>query len=196
MESYAYFPTYVYRDERPEWVDVALKLSQHYSDSVPENSIIEQTGHMADDVGFKFLVDYILDISKKALQSQGYSVDKYGLFVSGLWRQDVKCQGSTNVHVHRNSQICGWYFLETPEGGAYPIYHDTRMNKHMIELDYEQDENITVATPAIHFNNVNPGTVLFSNSWVPHQLTYNQSDRQTKAIHFIVSHKEKPCSSC
>ncbi len=60
--------------------------------------------------------------------------DKYELYVAGLWGQDVKCNGSTNVHVHKNSQMCGWFFLETPKGGAYPVYHEPRMNKQMDKL--------------------------------------------------------------
>ena len=194
MDAYAYFPAYVYRDEHPEWVDFTLKFAQRYYENAPQNGVIHQTEHMAGDPEIKFLVDYIVESSKEILKSQGYDVDRYDLYVSGLWGQDVQCLGATNIHVHKNSQLCGWFFLETPEGGAYPIYHDTRMNKQMIELDYVQGEEITVATNAIHFNNVKPGTFLFANSWMQHQLTPNQSEQQTKTIHFIVSHKEKQCS--
>ena len=195
MEAYAYFPAYVYRDEHPEWVDFTLKVAQRYYEAVPDG-VVRQTNHMADDPELKFLVDYLLESAREALRSQGYDVDRYDFYLSGLWGQDVKCHGSTNVHVHKNSQICGWFFLETPEGGSYPIFHDTRMNKQMVELDYVQGEEVSFATSAIHFNNVQPGTILFANSWMQHQLTISQSDKQTKTIHFIVSHKERQCSTC
>lgn len=196
MEAHAYFPAYVYREEHPEWVDFTLKAAQRYYDAAPQDGALQQTWSMAGDPELKFLVDYITESSREILRSQGYDVDRYDFYLSGLWGQDVKCQGATNVHVHKNSQLCGWFFLETPEGGSYPIYHDTRMNKHMIELDYVQGEEITVATNAIHFNNVQPGTFLFANSWMQHQLTPSQSEKQTKTIHFIVSHKERQCSTC
>lgn len=195
MEAYAYFPSYVYRDERPEWVEQTLKVAQKYYEATSD-SLLRQTAHMANDSELKFLTEYIVNSAVGILKSQGYDTDKYEFYLSGLWGQDVACNGSTNIHVHKNSQICGWYFLETPQGGAYPIYHDTRISKQMIELDFVQSKEVLFATNAIHFNNVVPGTVLFANSWLQHQLTNNQSEKQTKTIHFVVSHVEKPCSIC
>jgi hypothetical protein len=80
--------------------------------------------------------------------------------------------------------------LDTPEGGAYPVYHEPRMNKQMIELDYVQGPELTNASPSVHFNNVKPGTILMANSWMQHQLTQNNSQEETKSVHFIVSHKD------
>jgi uncharacterized protein (TIGR02466 family) len=151
---------------------------------------------MANDPDLKFLVDYLLLASDTILREQGYDMDKYELYLSGLWGQDVKCTGGTNVHVHKNSQICGWFFLETPENGSYPVYYDPRMNKQMIELDYVQGPELTNASGYLHFNNVKPGTILFANSWMQHQLTPNASKEETRSIHFIVSHKERTCSTC
>ena len=87
-------------------------------------------------------------------------------------------------------------FLETPQGGSYPVFYDTRINKQMVELDFVSNERITNATSAIHFNNVIPGTILLSNSWMQHQLTPNTSDKSTKCLHFIISHKDKLCNIC
>jgi uncharacterized protein (TIGR02466 family) len=198
MQSFAYFPSLVYRDEHPEWVDYTLKVAQKHFDWTAQNRPEEQkdwpltqTNHMANDPEIKFLVDYLLAEGNTILRAQGYDVDKYELYLSGLWAQDVKGNGGTNVHIHKNSQVCGWFFLETPEGGAYPIYHDVRMNKQMVELDYVQGGELTNASSTVHFNNVVPGTVLFANSWMQHQLTHNASQKQTKSVHFIISHKDK-----
>jgi len=146
---------------------------------------------MANDPALKFLVDYLVLASDTILREQGYDMDKYELYVSGLWGQDVKCNGSTNVHVHKNSQICGWLFLETPKGGSYPVYHEPRMNKQMVELDYIQGVELTNASSYVHFDDIKPGTILMANSWMQHQLTQNNSQEQTKSLHFIVSHKER-----
>ena len=203
MQSFAYFPSMVYRAEHPEWVDYTLKVTQKHFDWIVQNSpadqknwLVTQTAHMAQDQELKFLIDYLLTASGLILREQGYDMDKYELYLSGLWGQDIKCTGSTNVHVHKNSQICGWFFLETPEGGSYPIYHDPRINKQMVELDYVQRPELTNASAQVHFNNVQPGTCLFANSWMQHQLTPNTAKTQTKLIHFIVSHREKLCSTC
>jgi len=196
MNRFEYFPSCVYRDEQPEWVDYTRQVVQKYYDQAKSNGMLDQTAHMANDPDLKFLVDYLVLASDTILREQGYDMDKYELYVSGLWGQDVKCNGGTNVHVHKNSQICGWFFLETPEGGAYPVYHEPRMNKQMVELDYIQGPELTNASGQVHFNNIKPGTVLMANSWMQHQLVQNSSQAQTKSVHFIVSHRERACNIC
>lgn len=196
MDRYDYFPSSVYREEYPDWVGYTRQVIQKYYDQSASNGALDQTAHMADDPALKFLVDYLVLASDTILREQGYDMDKYELYVSGLWGQDVKCNGGTNVHVHKHSQICGWLFLETPEGGAYPVYHEPRMNKQMVELDYVQGTELTNASSSVHFNNIKPGTILMANSWMQHQLVQNNAQALTKSVHFIVSHKEKQCSTC
>jgi uncharacterized protein (TIGR02466 family) len=196
MDAYSYFSSVVYREEHPDWVGYTLQVAQKYYAAAQNGGVMAQTGHMANDPDLKFLVDYLVLASDTILRNQGYDMDKYELYVSGLWGQEVKCNGGTDVHIHKNSQICGWFFLETPEGGSYPIYHDPRMNKKMIELDYVYGTELTNASAYVHFNNVKPGTVLLANSWMQHQLTQNNAQEQTKSIHFIVSHRDKPCNMC
>jgi uncharacterized protein (TIGR02466 family) len=196
MDRFEYFPSCVYRDEQPEWVGYTRQVVQKYYDQTKSNGLLDQTGHMANDPDLKFLVDYLVLASDTILREQGYDMDKYELYVSGLWGQDVKCNGGTDVHVHKHSQICGWFFLETPEGGAYPVYHEPRMNKRMVELDYVQGDVLTNASSSVHFNSIQPGTILMANSWMQHQLVQNNSQAQTKSVHFIVSHKDRTCSIC
>lgn len=196
MDAFEYFPSAVYREEHPDWVGYTSQVIQKYYDAVQNSTPLAQTAHLANDPDLKFFVDYLVLASDTILRQQGYDMDKYELYVSGLWGQEVKCTGGTTVHVHKNTQICGWFFLETPEGGSYPIYHDPRMNKQMIELDYAPSTELTNASSYVHFNNVKPGTILLANSWIQHQLTQNNSQEQTKSIHFIVSHRERACSTC
>jgi len=196
MDRFEYFPSCVYRDEQPEWVGYTRQVVQKYYDQAASGGMLDQTGHMAGDPDLKFLVDYLILASDTILREQGYAMDRYELYVAGLWGQDVKCNGGTNVHVHKHSQICGWFFLETPEGGAYPVYHEPRMNKQMVELDSVGGRELVNASSEVHFDNVKPGTILMANSWMQHQLMQNNSQAETKSIHFIISHKEKPCSTC
>lgn len=197
MEGYAYFPAIVYRDERPEFVEKVLPAAMKHLDKMRDSMwAVLQSEHIGNDPDMRGLADYLLWSSVDMLRTQGYNVEKYDFYFQGLWAQELQKGAGTNVHVHKNSQICGWFFLETPENGAYPIYHDTRMNKAMIELDFVQGTEVTNATNCIHFNNVQPGTVLFSNSWMQHQLLGGNSETPTRCIHFIVSHKERTCSIC
>lgn len=197
MESFAYFPTLVYRDERPDFIDQVLPLCNARLDEVRAvDAPVCQSGHLGRYAEARELSDYLLGSSIEILRSQGYAVERYDFSVQGLWAQEIKRGGGTNIHVHKNSQVCGWFFLEAAEGGTYPAYHDTRMNKNMIELDYMQGGDVTVATSSIHFSNIVPGTVLFSNAWVNHQLVSGNSEQPVKCIHFIITHKDKPCSTC
>ena len=195
MDAFAYFPSNVYREEHPDWVNYTRQVTQKYYGDTQGNPLLAQTAQMTNDPDLKFLVDYLVQASDAILRDQGYDMDKYELYVSGLWGQQVQCNMGTNVHVHKNTQICGWFFLETPEGGSYPVYHDPRMNKQMVELDYVQGPKLTNASSYVHFNNVQPGTILFANSWMQHQLTQNTSQEQTKSVHFIISHRERLCST-
>jgi hypothetical protein len=197
MESFAYFPAIVYRDERPDLVEKVLPTCTQALDQVRQPGwSMAQSAPLAHEPLLREVADYILINAVDILRGQGYAVDKYDFYLSGLWAQETGKGAGTNVHVHKNSQICGWFFLETPEGGAYPVYHDTRMNKSMVELDFVQENQITNATNVIYFNNVVPGSVLFSNSWMQHQLIGGASENPTRCLHFIVSHKERMCSTC
>lgn len=197
MQAFAYFPALVYRDERPDLLEEILPSYTQYLDRVRQPNVpVVQSEHLGDVPEFKNIANYLLGSSVNILRDQGYSVDNYEFYLSGLWVQEVGKWAGTHVHVHKNSQMCGWVFLDTPENGAYPIYHDVRKNKEMVELDYVQGQEVTNATSMIHFNNVVPGSVLFSNSWMQHQLTGGMSDQPTRCIHFIVSHKEHKCNIC
>lgn len=197
MEGYAYFPAIVYRDERPDLVEKVLPTCIQALDQVRQDRIpMTQSAYLAHDPALREVADYLLISAVDILREQGYAVDRYDFYLSGLWAQETGKGAGTNVHVHKNSQICGWFFLETPEGGSYPVYYDTRSNKAMVELDFVQGNEISNATSMINFNNVVPGSVLFSNSWMQHQLVGGSVDTPTRCIHFIVSHKERTCNTC
>jgi len=197
MEGFAYFPAIVYRDERPDLVEKTLPICIQYLNQVrkPEWPMC-QSANLGNDLALQEVANYILLSAVGLLKDQGYVVEKYDFYLQGLWAQEINRGGGTNVHIHKNSQMCGWFFLETPQGGSYPIYHDTRMNKPMTELDFVQGEEVSNATNTIHFNNMVPGSVMFANSWMQHQLTGSNADTPTRCIHFIVSHKERSCSTC
>ncbi len=189
MESYAYFPSVVYRDEKPKLIK---SFGGSFLDNTRDPGVpFWQSESLVGRSEFDGFSTYILEEANKILFSQGYSCEKYDLYLSSLWAQEVIRGGATDVHHHKNSQLSGWIFLEVPENGAYPIYYDSRILKGMVELDFIQGNEIVNATGAIHFNNVIEGTVLISNSWLNHQLVSGATDKPTRCLHFTVSHKEK-----
>ena len=111
IQAFAYFPSIIYRDEHPEWVDYTLKTTQKYFDFQNNQGTICQTSNMGNDLNMKFLVDYLLTTSQEILISQGYAIDRYEFYLSGLWGQEIKGFIGTDIHVHKNTQLCGWFFL-------------------------------------------------------------------------------------
>jgi len=190
MQGFAYFPTVVYRDEQPELASKILPVCKHYLDQARTSSAnMVQSAHIAEEPAMQDLAKYLLVSAVNILKEQGYFVEKYEFYLSGLWVQELGKWSGTNSHVHGHSQICGWFFLEAPQGGAYPVYHDPRMNKAVMELEFNVGPEVNNATKEIHFNNVVPGTAMFSNSWMQHQLIGGDSETPTRCVHFMVSHR-------
>jgi hypothetical protein len=195
MIHFDYFPSRVYRDERPDLVQQVLSICKDRLDEVRNtNGPIFQTPHLGRETDLRQLSDYLLLSAGNILREQGYLVEKYDFYLSGLRGQEIKQHSQTQCYVQKNSQICGWFFLEVSDPSATAVYYDTRINKSMIELDFEQQENIQFATSSIHFNNIQSGTVLFSNSWMQHQLIGSTSEQPTRCIHFTISHRDILCN--
>ena len=191
MLKFEYFPCNVYRDEQPDWVDHSTQVVQKYLNVYMSCGLLDQTSEMVNDTNLNFLKEYLISIAPAVLKEQGYLTDKYDFYVKSLWGQVFQPGASTNVHVHKNSQLCGWFFLKTPENGSYPVYYDPRHLKEMVELDYVQEKQLLHASSQVHFYNINPGTILFSNTWLKHQMSVNNGETETTAIHFIIDAKEK-----
>ena len=163
MDVYPYFASPIYREERPEWVEETLKHTQKYYEQTkewsPDNAVVKQTGHMANDPDLGYLASYFRDKGVSILKDQGYFTDEHDFYLSGMWGQ----------------------------GGSYPIFDDPRPGKKMSDLPSAPSDQVTMATPYIHFNNVIPGTMMFFNSWLPHMITASNSEQPTKFVHFILS---------
>lgn len=198
MEAFAYFPSLVYRDEKPEWVPqlrdslnpYLVKARDHYPPEQQPSPIV-QTEMLIEDQNFEPLISYLYEAAQVILRDQGYLMDRYDLILSGLWGQSLTGRAGTDVHVHKNSQLSGWFFLDTPVKGAFPIYKDPRYAKAMVELDFEDGLEVQPATNMVNFNNVQPGTILIANSWLPHQVVGGGSEKPTTNIHFVISCREK-----
>lgn len=191
MEGYVYFPTLIYRDEQPEFCKrlkpVCQKILEE-SENYNSGELLIQTRDVSKDQELDLFCSYLLKSAKDILKDQGYNIDVYDFYVSSLWFQEIRAGAGTDVHVHKHSQISGWLFLDTPENGSIPLYYDPRMNKEMIELNEVEPDLVTNATSIVNFSNVCPGTVLFNNSWLRHQMTQNMSPIPTRTLHFMISH--------
>lgn len=197
MQAFAYFPSVVYREEYPELVEQTIAASEkHYEfiktqipDADKRHTI--QTASMLEDVEMDELKNCFYQTGVSILKDQGYIIDNYDFYISSMWGHEVLEYGGNETHVHKNSQICGFYFFETPENGAAILFKDPRHTKEMVELDPYPSQDILVSTNTIHFSNLMPGTFLFCNAWLPHQILGRGAQERSRFIHFILGYKEK-----
>jgi len=200
VNEFYYFSCPVYRTELPGWVDQVLAVTQKHYDKSREEfgpSVVVQTYNLTADPELSFISNYFRDTCVEILSKQGYRTDLHDFYTSSMWGQEFGCYGSNLLHVHGNTLMSGFYFLETPEGGPYPIFEDPRPAKLMCDLPLKDYENVYVATPGIHFNNLAPGSLLVANSWLPHRFQMSQSEKPAKFIHFTISAKDKQqCNMC
>ena len=146
---------------------------------------------MGNDPELQFLGDFFGRSATNILESQGYFLDPYEFQVNGMWAQEIGQGGLHEAHIHANIQMCGFFFLQTPEWGAYPIFSDPRPGKVMSDFWTKQDGNVHLASPKIHFSNILPGTFMFFNAWLPHQFTINHNTEPTKFVHFTLLARER-----
>ena len=193
MDCFGYFTSLIYREERPDWVREVSDKAAPYIDEMRQGCSfpVLQTNSMINDPGLSFLRDAFFHASVGALKEQGYDLDRYEFFVNGMWLQEIHESGGHNFHVHANTQMCGLYFLESSDGGGYPIFKDPRSSKYCVDLFAVVQPNVTNATPEIHFDNIAPGSFFVFNAWLPHAISTNTSKAPTRFLHFTLTHREK-----
>ena len=200
METLYFFPSCVYRDERPEWVESARVVIDEYLASLEDKDAVYpvcQSGAMFDD--------RILDLTRhigvsaaNILRDQGFEMRNRRTVLTEIWGQQFQRAGRHDPHVHAyGAQISGFYFIDVPEGSALPMITDPRPGKRQINLEVRASDDISYASDNIVFKVV-PGTLLLMNSWLPHAFTIHNSDEPLKFIHFNLGiiDAEAPIGSC
>jgi len=193
--SSIHFPTLIYQSHHREWIDQTLDFCQPHFDLVKNQTPkkifpVYQTGSVHLDPNFSYFTEYVLEQSAIILDDQGYDLSKHELYFEDCWAQEVMTYGHHFPHVHSNSQISGFYFLECPQEGIYPLFYDPRHGKNMINLPEKNINNITPATYECNYQ-PQPGMFMFFNSWLPHSFQLNASDQVCKFLHFNISAKRR-----
>jgi uncharacterized protein (TIGR02466 family) len=190
--STSHFATLIYEDQKPEWVSNTLEICQPHFDYIkkietPSKTFpVHQTlTDLYKDPKFEYLTTFILSKAREILISQGYNLSNYELFFDELWAQEVLTYGHHLPHVHNNCQISGFFFLECPGDGTYPIFYDPRPGKPMTDLPELDKSKVTLASHEINCKPA-PGLFLFFNSWLMHCFDLSGSDKPTKFLHFNI----------
>ena len=188
-----FFPSSVCIVEQPDYLEPLSKLAKHYLKKHKEqyelNDLypVHQTENFAGDPEVGSFGREIAEISWKILYDQGYDMERMSTVVSELWVQEhFKGSGHTE-HVHSfGSQITGFYILEASDDSSKIVIHDPRPAKKQINLPERDIKNVSVGSSAINFNPV-AGQLILINSYIPHEISRNPSNKPFRIIHFNVN---------
>ena len=193
-----HFPCPIYLIKRPDFLETVNTVSEEALEvrrkDVDLNEIYPV--YMTDNFfGDPRMVDFTQFVGATAwniLKEQGYDMQGKAVQFMEMWTQEHFKHSSMDAHVHGyGSQIVGFYFLETPEGGSNVVFHDPRAGKVQIDLP-EQD--MGMATPASKMINFTPkpGMMILANSWLAHSFTRHAADLPIKFVHFNLTVIQDP----
>ena len=185
-----HFPCPIYLIERPDFLETVGTVSEKNLEArrkeVDLNEIypVYMTDNFYDDPLMTEFTQFVGATAWNILNEQGYAMGDKAVSFTEMWTQEHYKHSAMDAHVHGfGSQIVGFYFLETPEGGSNVVFHDPRAAKVQIDLP-EQDINMaTPASKAINFT-PKPGMMIFANSWLSHSFTQHAADNPIKFVHF------------
>lgn len=180
------------------WLDNLNKFSENYIiklrnenkkriDNNKEFGFSNHSSSLANDENFLEFTKFICKKSFNFLDEQGYDLSNYFLSVSDLWVQEFAKNGggSHNTHVHSNSHVSGFYFLKCSNKTSYPIFHDPRPGKLMIQLPQKNKSLVTEACESVPLFPT-PGTFVFFNSYIGHEFPVDIGVEPFRFIHFNI----------
>ena len=197
-----HFPCPIYIIERPDFLDVVNVVSEEALEAAkkaqPLNEIypVYMTANYFADPRVAAFSEFVGATAWNILNEQGYAMQDKAVSFTEMWTQEHHKHSAMDAHVHGyGSQIVGFYFLETPEGGSNVVFHDPRAGKVQIDLP-EQD--MSAATPASKMINFTPkpGMMIFANSWLMHSFTRHAAELPIKFVHFNLTVIPAPQATC
>jgi uncharacterized protein (TIGR02466 family) len=196
-----HFPCPIYLIERLDFLDVVKSVSEEALDVLRKERDLNEiypvymTGNYFADSRMTSFTEFVGATAWNILNEQGYTMSDKAVQFTEMWTQEHHKHSAMDQHIHGfGSQIVGFYFLETPEGGSNVVFHDPRAAKVQIDLP-EQDMSLaTPASKAINFT-PKPGMMIFANSWLAHSFTRHAADLPIKFVHFNLTVISTPQSS-
>tara|TARA_Y100000114_G_scaffold106296_1_gene99566 strand:+ start:69 stop:719 length:651 start_codon:yes stop_codon:yes gene_type:complete len=198
------FQSAIYRTEAPQYLDLLNLICDPFIVEAKKKTAPQivsreaKAGKDIGDIGLSYHTEnlmkqaelyqfrrFIKSTSENILDAQGYDLKDYDLKFTEMWCQEFANQGGGHhdTHIHWNNHISGFYFLKCSDRTSAPLFHDPRAGKMMTQLP-EKDRNIvTLATEKVLLR-PKPGTVMFFNSYLPHQFAVDNGVDPFRFIHF------------
>ena len=196
--KFSFFQNSVYIEENLSWIDFLNKSSDKYINEAIKNNkkyfinnkdfgLTHHSNLLSNDVFFSEFIQFISKKTYFILDEQGYDLKDYSLAIKDLWVQEFSKEGggNHNTHTHSNSHVSGFYFLKCSDKTSFPIFHDPRPGKVMIQLPEKDTSKMTDASEKITFR-PNPGTFVFFNSYLGHEFVVDHGIEPFRFIHFNI----------
>jgi uncharacterized protein (TIGR02466 family) len=200
------FKTLIFFEQKKEWVNNLNNFSEEYiklakieqqnilkEKHIKFNKNIGDHGHiyhsntLVNDINFKEFIDYIFLKSFNILNETGYDLNNYNLKLNEIWVQEFAVDGGGyhEGHLHSNNHICGFYFLKCSNKTSYPIFHDPRESKLMMDLPLKDKTKLTHGNNKVHFN-PEPGTLILFPGYLKHEFVLDHGIEPFRFIHFNI----------
>lgn len=191
IQTIFHFPTAIYTIDKPEFLPTVKKVTTEFlkkakKDSSKLNEIYPSymTDDLRNDERMDDFCSYVANSAWNILENQGYAMDSLRTFFTEIWCQEHHKYSSMDQHIHNyGAQIVGFYFIDCPENCSRVVFHDPKPGKAQINLPEKNVSNATYASTMINFE-PKPGMLFFTNAWLPHSFTRNESDKPMRFIHF------------
>ena len=194
----SFFSSCVYVEEDISWLESLNKFSDPHINEATENNkklfinnkdfaLVHHSSDLTNDINFLKFIEFISKRSYSILDEQGYDLKDYSLVLRELWVQEFSKEGGGHhsIHTHWNGHMSGFYFLKCSDKTSFPIFHDPRPGKMMIQLPEKDINKITDASEKIPFR-LKPGTFVFFNSYLGHEFVVDHGIEPFRFIHFNI----------
>ena len=205
-----YFGCPIYVIDKPQWVNETNKMCDRYIKDaydrekpnmeerkkflgekdfarVKDHGISYHSTPLTDEPKLKNLREFIGNTACDILDNQGFDMSKYTMFFTEFWVQEFSKNGGGyhDTHIHPDSHISGFYFLKCSEKTSFPLFHDPRPGALMTKLSLKDESQVSLAQDIINYK-PKPGTMIFFNSYMPHQYAVDDGVEPFRFIHFNI----------
>jgi uncharacterized protein (TIGR02466 family) len=199
-----YFSSPIYHMYKPEWIsdlnnlsDIEIEKAKQRDKAVFDvrnqkfGKDVGTLGHsfhsynLSVNQDFAFFNQYVGDRSREILNEQGYDLSNHLLAINDCWVQELSQGGHHSPHVHSNNHISGFYYLKCSDKTSFPIFHDPRPGKVIIDLPEKDMEKIDDSSSKIYYL-PKPGDLYFFNSYLTHEYSFDFGVEPFRFIHFNI----------
>lgn len=202
LEGIPLFTCPVFMMEKPEYLYVTRKVSKTFiakrkkEVELNPNYPVYMTEAINYDPEMADFSHFVAQVGWDILNAQGYAMDLFSTYFTEMWCQEHYQHSTMEKHIHGNgSVLSGFYFIDVPKDSSKVIFHDPRDAKVITNLPEKNMADGTHASCMINFT-PKEGQLMFTNSWLPHSFTKNESKKPIKFIHFNIAVEAAQNTQC